>query len=127
MKSSSWGLGLQPTEKFYLPQDANGNPAASSSWAEEFQRRQDSPAGWADQFHEQMHPPDAWADQFAAEHGAEQLADEFATAREQNLAQGIGPGDQEYVMAMDNPFLSVGYFSRVVPVYLQMGTIACIC
>ena len=89
-------------------QDANDFPAASSSWADEFNNRHDSPAGWADQFHEQMHPPDAWADQFEAENGAEQWAEDFAASRDQNLAQGLGPGDQEYVMAADNPFLSVG-------------------
>lgn len=89
-------------------QDANGIPAASSSWAEEFQGRQDSPVGWADQFHEEMHPPNAWADQFEAQNGAEQWAEDFAAGWDQGSAQGVGPGDQEYVMAVDNPFLSVG-------------------
>ena len=96
------------SEDFPVFQDANGEPAASSSWAEEFHGRQDSPAGWADQFHEQMHPPDAWADQFEAQNGAEQWVEDFAASRDQGLAQGLGAGDQEYVMAVDNPFLSVG-------------------
>lgn len=54
-----------------------------------------------------MHPPDAWADQFESQNAPEKWAEDFAAGRERELAQGLGPGDQEYIMAADNPFLSV--------------------
>lgn len=77
------------------------------SWVEDFQAGQDSPGGWADQFHQEAHPPNAWADQFATENSGEQWAEDFAARRDVNLAQGLGEGEQEYAMALDNPFLSV--------------------
>jgi len=71
------------------------------------QQEDERGSSWVDEFQAEQHPPNAWADQFTGENGiAESWADDFASNSQQHTPAGP-PGEQEYMMAADNPFLSV--------------------